>query len=89
MKPELSQTAAEVSKDLKARPATGIHHVAGSSAFQPGPGQESVQAPTVLILGRPFSFQVNRDVDVTEFLFFCEEAAEHYRSNLPSQTLAT
>jgi hypothetical protein len=66
----LSQTAAEVSKDLKARPAVGFHHVAGSSAFQPGPGQESVQAPTVLIVGRLFNFQVNRDVNVTKFLLF-------------------
>jgi hypothetical protein len=66
----LSQTAAEVSKDLEARPAAGIHHVAGSSSFQPGPGQESVQAPTVLIVGRLFNFQVNRNVDVTEFLLF-------------------
>jgi uncharacterized membrane protein len=65
----LSQTATEVSKDLKAWPATGFYLVAGSSAFQRGPGQESVQAPTVLILGRLFSLQVNRNVDVTQFLF--------------------
>ena len=78
MQPELSETAAQVPKDLEARPAGRFHHIARSSAFEPGPFQEPVHPLTVFVVSKLLGFQVSRNVDVTKFLLLRKEAAEHH-----------